>query len=236
MQDYINYIMAGFFFFIFLFCKPFPLAASEYIRIETYGKAQIMDGNLAQAKDMALSAALKNAIEEAVKNEPFLVDIEKNKVVLIDKVFSKASVYIANFRIVLEEQMEEMQEGEPMALPFYRIYLEAGISRDILNNDLINLSIIKDFSDTPRIINLSINDIYEYKDFIRLKDALKDVKGVRGIFYRQFSRGKITMAIKSTALPTTITDGLVSKDFVDFKVEIISASDTLLDLKIIKRR
>lgn len=191
---------------------------------------------MAQAKESALNTALKNAVEDAVKNEPFAVDIEKNRTILTDKIYSKASNYIVSYRIILEEQLDEIAEETQGLLPFYRISIEVGISKDALFNDLVSSGIIKISSDIGRIITLTISDIYEYKDFIKIKDGLKGMKGIKGIFYRQFSRGKFTMGIETNVSPAVIAEELVSKDIGDFKIEIIYTSDTLLYIKIIKRK
>lgn len=222
-----------FLFSVFLFLKPSLIFAAEYIRIETYGKAEVIDGNLAAARDTALNDAFKKAVEEAVKNEPFLVDIEKRGGVLTEKILSKASLYIARFHVALEEQIEEIKEGDLAPSPFYRLYLAADISGSILYTDLVKSGIITEGVGNRQNITISILDIYEYREFVKLKDTLKDIKDIKGIFYNTFSRGKIILKIESVSPASAIAGLLSKKGFGDFTIETLTVSDTFL---IIKRR
>lgn len=208
--------------------------ASEHIQIEAYSILQVVDGNAAQAKEMAFHDALRNAVEDAIKGKAFEIDIEKNRKILNDKIFSNASAYILNYRILTEELTEEALEGEAKPVTFYTVFLEVSIAKNILKNDLLKFGIIKSTEGEEKTINLILADIFNYKDFSQLKNVLENLKGVKDVFYMTFAHGKIKLAIVSATDVHTIKQELISKDFDGFKIEAASSSDDALDLKIIK--
>ncbi|MBI5892893.1 MAG: hypothetical protein HZB79_04455 [Deltaproteobacteria bacterium] len=209
--------------------------ASEHIQIEAYSILQVVDGNAAQAKEMAFHDALRNAVEDAIKGKAFEIDIEKNRKILNDKIFSNASAYILNYRILTEELTEEAVEGEVKPVTFYTVFLEVSIAKNILKNDLLKFGIIKAAEGEEKTINLILADIFNYKDFSQLKNVLENLKGVKDVFYMTFAHGKIKLAIVSATNVNTIKQELISKDFDGFKIEAASSSDDTLDLKIIKK-
>ena len=208
--------------------------AAENIRIESGGIALVSDGNIAQSKEASLKDAFKNAVKQIIENGTFNVDFARHQNILEDKIYSDASAYISNFRIITEEMVQETVEGLEKPLTFYKVSVEISIAVSILHNDLKKLGLIINAEGSEKSVTLTITDIYDYSDFIKLKNFLKELKGVKEIFYRTFARGRIIIGIKTSYDTSALKDTITSKELDGLKVEATDVSGDIINLKIIK--
>ncbi len=106
------------------------------------GEAQIIEGNTAVARDKAIDAAMRVAVEQAVSRYLSYVTIDENFQSLSEKVYSKANSYISNFNLLNESVTDDV----------YTVTIDTKISENKIKDILIKLKILTVNKDLPKFI------------------------------------------------------------------------------------
>ncbi|MDK2922278.1 MAG: hypothetical protein PWR24_1835 [Desulfonauticus sp.] len=125
---------------LLLFIPNSSSAAKEVI---TTGMAPLL-GNQAQARNQALSQALRNAVEQGVGT---LIDsntMVQNYQLISDKIYSQASGYVTNYQILSEGLSPDGQ--------MYNVTIKASVSTESIKNDLRAIGILKQQVGNPRFM------------------------------------------------------------------------------------
>lgn len=84
------------------------------------------------------------------------------------------------------------------------------------------------------LVQMTINGISSYHDFLMLKNVLKgQIRGVKGIYQRSMSAGvaKIDIDIKGDA--QSLADGLAARSFKDFSINITNLTQNSIELTLL---
>ncbi len=117
---------------LFLLLCPYPAAGIETESIEASGTADIQNSNLAQAREQAISLALRGAVEKALSSAVPQPVLAARKAVIQEKIYPVTERYILNYRIVREAE----QEGS------YLVQVAATVDAGSLKTDLRNLGML----------------------------------------------------------------------------------------------
>lgn len=117
--------------------------ASAQKEVVTTGMAPML-GNQSQARNQALSQALRNAVEQGVGT---LIDsntMVQNYQLISDKIYSQASGYVTNYQI--------LSEGLDPNGQMYKVTIKASVSTESIKNDLRAIGILKQQIGNPRFM------------------------------------------------------------------------------------
>ena len=83
------------------------------------------------------------------------------------------------------------------------------------------------------LVEMTINGISSYKDFVKLKNVLQQqIRGVKGVYQRSIGAGvaKVEIDIKGDA--QSLADELATKDFQDFSIDVTVLTQNFVELTI----
>lgn len=127
---------------LMLLAFPCAWAQEEVHTVTAEGVAVIADGNMASARDGAVSDALRRAVEQAVGAMVSAETVAENYTVLSDRVYSKTAGYVKNYQV-----LSEMPETQ-----LYRVTVKADVSQADLQNDLSALGLLMARKNMPRVM------------------------------------------------------------------------------------
>ena len=82
------------------------------------------------------------------------------------------------------------------------------------------------------LIRLVVSDIPSYNDLVKLKEMIqKRVRGVSGVYQRDFSAGTATLDVGVPATSQKLADALVAIDYGRFSIDIINITQNSISLK-----
>lgn len=82
------------------------------------------------------------------------------------------------------------------------------------------------------MIQLVITGIHSYEHLVRFKETVqKRVRGVSGIYQRNFDAGVATLDITATATTQNLADELVALDYGTFTIDITGITQNTIDMK-----
>ena len=118
-------------FSLVLLC-PAAAAGMETESVEAEGSAAIHNNNLAQAREQAISLALRGALEKVLSSAVSPQILAAGKSVITDKVYPVTERYILSYRIVREAE----QDGA------YAVRIAATVDAGSLKGDLRSLGVL----------------------------------------------------------------------------------------------
>ena len=213
-------------FFKYLAVLPLFLISSlslaqnivEFKTVEVWGEAQVYDGNVAQAKKLALKDAFRQAIIKVmgvyISSHSFVehfssIDREVLSQDFGSSTLSKTKGYIKTYDI-----LETTQEPE-----FLRLLVKVEVSREIVKNDLKALNILMDAVGNPVVM---IDGKDEGLDKPYSTPAIKSILQSNGLYITEsVSVGPPDIILQSNGMikNQTETYGLCGA-VIDLKVEV----------------
>jgi len=112
------------------------------VQVKATGEAAIYGGDKSQARDRALSDAMRKAVEQAVGTVVSSETITQNFELISDKIFSKSKGYVRKYKILSEKSAEGV----------VRVKIEAVVSTADLSSDLDGILAVLRAKDMPRIL------------------------------------------------------------------------------------
>lgn len=125
-------------------------AASAQSRVTATGTAAILSGDAARARDRAVEAALRTAVEQVIGT---LVDSEtlvQNNQLLADRIYTQTRGYVSNYSILSENADRDSN--------IYTVQVEAEVREGSLADDLGGLGLLLRRMKMPRVAVVLKND------------------------------------------------------------------------------
>ncbi len=158
---------------IFLFLLSLslaPISAQDYAgpvqdvrEVTATGLGSIVGGDVAHARDDAITDALRTGVEQAVGLMVESETLVENFQLIEDRIFSRSKGYIKNYQV--------MSEGK-RAEDLYEVTLQAVVSMAVLKDDLEGIATLMRRVNTPRImVMIDERNIGESPGYLHYIDA-----------------------------------------------------------------
>lgn len=169
-------ILAGCALILFL-AGPSSVPAVEQERVEADGVSAIQSSNLAQARDLAISQALRNALEKVIASTAAPDVPSGKKTVLNEKIYPSAERYIVHFRILREAE----QDGA------YAVRIAATVDAAGLKADLRRHGVLAGQADAARGAEhrfvLAVRGAFaSHHDYLAFRDLVSGIPGVQSVW------------------------------------------------------
>jgi hypothetical protein len=130
--------------FIFLF-SYFPyITAEDGVTIEVEGTAPILDNDLPQAKEMAITDALRKAVEQITGTFIDIRTESKNYQIIEDTIKANSAGYVANYDV-----LDGWREQD-----YYKVRIRATVKRDAVKQTVDSLKLTLLRAGKPRLMIL----------------------------------------------------------------------------------
>jgi hypothetical protein len=175
------------------------------------GKTLVLEGNLAQARNVAIANGKRNALETAIAElipEDVLLE---NYETINEHVYRHSERFIDTFRILSEGSKENV----------YEVTLESTIAVERLTKTLIDLGLMEeDLARERSRFRLTVSQVSCGSCFRALQEYLKnEMQGVEEVSLYAISPGRLTLEILYRGAPETFQDAITSKRFQDFRLD-----------------
>lgn len=193
---------------LFLLLCPFLAEGIETESIEASGTADIQNSNLAQAREQAISLALRGAVEKAISSAVPQPVLAARKAVIQEKIYPVTERYILNYRIVREAE----QEGS------YLVHVAATVDAGSLRADLRNFGLLGGQAEgkgTPgSAIMLIIQGTFaSHYDVLAFRELLAGTPPIRSVVIRFLSPDRSEMVLESGENTQVVARELAKKRF-----------------------
>lgn len=207
-------------------------AGPESIVIKAEASA-IMRQGVSDVKAIALEEALKNAVSEAIIS---LTGGERPAAHTEAQILSEHRAFITNYRVIAEnwvkasidpskdETNSEAQEGD-----VYSAMIEASIDMERLGEALAKTR----EGETSASMTITILEVTDYQIFQALIAAIKKTPAIKDTAYNTFSRGRITLTIKSPEGAASLAQRLTMK--VEDNFEVRSSGPRNISIKAVSK-
>ena len=131
---------------VFIFAQndaEFTATTMEAQEVVVSGMGSIINGDVAHARDDAISDALRRSVETALGTLVESETLVKNYQLIEDRIYSKSKGYVQGYEIVHEEQRNEM---------LYEVTLKATVKMADLKSDLDGIATLIRRKNTPRMM------------------------------------------------------------------------------------
>lgn len=202
---------------VFFLPSPASCQKGKIIHIEAMGSVAVSE-NIADADNLAVEDAFKRAVAKVAETIIPNGELDAMFPVLDDKIYSNASRYILNYRLLSKEIMEDEVSLAEGGVPIYNAYIEADIDVDLLTKDLIGAGIIREGE--ARTIAVALLNLRNYKVFELFRGSLAKAAGVKNIRYNSFARDKIELTVETTGGVHALQQEIMAMDMKDWTIEV----------------
>ncbi|MBI3754527.1 MAG: hypothetical protein HY266_10880 [Deltaproteobacteria bacterium] len=213
-RSYKSYVLL---FAVFFLASPALSQNNKIIHIEAMGSVAVSE-NIADADNLALEDAFKRAVAKVAETIIPKGELDALFPLLDDKIYSNASRYILNYRLLSEDIMEDEVSLAEGGVPIYNAYIEADIDVDLLTKDLIGAGIIREGE--ARTVAVTLLNLRNYKGFELFRSNLAKAAGVKNIRYNSFARDKIELTVETTGVVHALQQEIMAMDMKDWKIEV----------------
>ncbi|MEK7689205.1 MAG: hypothetical protein AAB313_02985 [Deltaproteobacteria bacterium] len=203
------------------FISHLAFSYNNTIRIEVMGSIPASI-DTKKPDDMAVEDAFRKAIAKAVETIVPQGGLDTFTLILDDKIYSNASRYILNYRILSKEIMEDEISATEGGVTIYNVSIEADIALDLLIKDLTFAGIIHEGD--IRKLAITILNLRDYKGFELFRNNILRAKGVKSIHYNSFIRDKIEMTVETSGGAQALKQEIMTMYIKDWKIEAAVAS------------
>jgi hypothetical protein len=213
-------------FSLALLC-PAVAACLETEIVEAEGLAAIRNNNHAQAREQAISLALRGALEKVLSSAFSPKILAAGKSVITDRVYPVTERYILSYRIVREAE----QDGA------YAVRIAATVDAGTLKGDLRSLGVLRGQSEERTgpgyAIGLIVRGtLVSHHDFLAFREMLAGMPFIRSVVTRFLSQDRFEMGLESAENPQVVARELSKRRFKGvplrvFRVEAASIEITI---------
>jgi len=201
--------------FLLLFCAA-QAAGIETESIEASGTAEIQSNNIAQAREQAISLALRGAVEKVLSAAVPPQNLAARKAVVSDKIYPVTERYILNYRIVREAE----QEGA------YLVQVAATVDAGSLRADLRTLGILGGQGEGKGAPGFTIGLIMQgsfasHYDLLALRDMLAGTPPIRSVVIRFLSPDRSEMLLESGENAQVVAREIAKKRFKGMPLRVL---------------
>jgi hypothetical protein len=201
--------------FLLLLC-PVQATGIETESIEASGAADIQNSNLAQAREQAISLALRRAVEKVLSSAVSPQVLAAGKAVVNDKIYPVTERYILNYRIVREAE----QEGT------YLVQVAATVDSGSLRADLRNLGMLGGQGEGKGATGFTIGLIIQgsfasHYDLLAFREMLAGMPPIRSVVIRFLSPDRSEMNLESGENAQVVARELAKKRFKGLPLRVL---------------
>jgi hypothetical protein len=213
-------------FSLVLLC-PAAAAGVETESVEAEGSAAIQNNNLAQAREQAISLALRGALEKALSSAVPPQVLATRKSVITDKVYPVTERYILGYRIVREAE----QDGA------YAVRIAATVDVGSLKGDLRSLGVLVGQGEERTGPGYSISlivrgSLASHHDFLAFREMLAGMPPIRGVVTRFLSQDRFEMVLESSENPQTVARELSKRRFKGAPLRVLRVEAASIEITI----
>ncbi len=206
---------------------PAMAAGVETESVESEGLAAIQNNNLAQAREQAISLALRGALEKVLSSAVSPQVLAARKSVISEKVYPMTERYILGYRILREAE----QEGA------YAVRIAATVDSGSLKGDLRSLGLLGGQGESKTGPGLSISLIVlgafaSHHDFVAFREMLAGMPSIRSIVPRYLSQDRFEMGLESVESPQAVARELSKKRFKGVPLRVLRVEASSIEIAI----
>jgi hypothetical protein len=213
-------------FSLVLFC-PAAVACMETESVEAEGSAAIHNNNLAQAREQAISLALRGALEKVLSSAVSPQILAAGKSVITEKVYPVTERYILSYRIVREAE----QDGA------YAVRIAATVDAGGLKGDLRSLGVLGGQGEQRTGPGYSITlivrgNLASHHDFLAFREMLAGVPAIRSVVTRFLSQDRFEMGLESAENPQIVARELSKRRFKGAPLRVLRVEAASIEITI----
>lgn len=207
----------------------FPVLAAgvETESVESEGSAAIQNNNLAQAREQAISLALRGALEKVLSSAVSPQVLVARKSVISEKVYPVTERYILGYRILREAE----QDGA------YAVRIAATVDSGSLKGDLRSLGLLGGQGEAKTGPGLSISLIVlgpfaSHHDFVAFREMLAGMPPIRSVVPRYLSQDRFEMGLESVENSQVVARELSKKRFKGVPLRVLRVEAASIEIAI----
>ena len=213
-------------FSLVLLC-PAAAAGMETESVEAEGSAAIHNNNLAQAREQAISLALRGALEKVLSSAVSPQSLAAGKSVITDKVYPVTERYVLGYRIVRESE----QDGA------YAVRIAATVDAGSLKGDLRSLGVLGGQGEARTGTGYSISLIVRgafasHHDFLAFREMLAGMPPIRSVVTRFLSLDRFEMGLESSENPQGVARELSKRRFKGVPLRVLRVEAASIEIAI----
>ncbi len=209
---------------LLLFC-PVPSAGIETESVEAAGSADIQNNNLAQARELAISHALRGAVEKVLSSIVAPQILTTRKPLVNEKVYPMTERYILNYRIVREAE----QEGA------YHVQVAATVDAGSLRADLRSFGVLGGPGEGKASAGVTIGLIVQASfasqyDLLAFEEMLAGTPPIRSVVLRFLSPERCEMSLESAENAQIVARELAKKRFKGMPIRVLQVETAVIQI------
>jgi hypothetical protein len=206
---------------------PAAAAGLETASVEVEGSAAIHNNNLAQAREQAISRALRGALEKVLSSAVSPQILAAGKSVITDKVYPMTERYILNYRIVREAE----QDGA------YTVRIAATVDAGSLKGHLRSLGVLggqgEERTGPGNSIGLIVRGtLVSHHDFLAFREMLAGMPLIRSVVTRFLSQNRFEMDLESAESPQVVARELSNRRFKGVPLRVLRIEAASIEITI----
>ena len=206
---------------------PAMAAGMETESVESEGLAAIQNNNLAQAREQAISLALRGALEKVLSSAVSPQVLAARKSVISEKVYPMTERYILGYRIIREAE----QDGA------YAVRIAATVDSGSLKGDLRSLGLLGGQGESKTGPGLSISLIVlgafaSHHDFVAFREMLAGMPSIRSVVPRYLSQDRFEMGLESVENSQVVARELSKKRFKGVPLRVLRVEAASIEIAI----
>jgi hypothetical protein len=207
------------------FLCPASAASIETESIEADGAAPIQNGNLAQAREQALSNALRSAVEKILSSTLSRQASASGIAPVHGRIQPATERYILGYRILKEAE----QDGS------YVVRVAATVDSGVLKSDLRGLGVPggqKGGAGNPEsMISLSISGAFaSHHELLAFRETLEGIPSVRSVTIRFLSQARTEMILRSGADAQSVARELSKRRFRGVPLRVLRVETGTIEI------
>lgn len=206
---------------------PVLAAGMETESVESEGSAAIQNNNLAQAREQAISLALRGALEKVLSSAVSPQVLVARKSVISEKVYPVTERYILGYRILREAE----QDGA------YAVRIAATVDSGSLKGDLRSLGLLGEQGEAKTGPGFSISLIVlgpfaSHHDFVAFREMLAGMPPIRSVVPRYLSQDRFEMGLESVENSQVVARELSKKRFKGVPLRVLRVEAASIEIAI----
>ena len=206
---------------------PALAAGVETESVESEGSAAIQNNNLAQAREQAISLALRGALGKVLSSAVSPQVLVARKSVISEKVYPVTERYILGYRILREAE----QDGA------YAVRIAATVDSGSLKGDLRSLGLLGGQGESKTGPGLSISLIVlgafaSHHDFVAFRELLAGMPPIRSVVPRYLSQDRFEMGLESVENSQVVARELSKKRFKGVPLRVLRVEAASIEIAI----
>ena len=206
---------------------PAAAAGMETENVEAEGSAAVQNNNFAQAREQAISLALRGALEKVLSSAVPPQVLAARKSAITEKIYPVTERYVLNYRILRETE----QEGA------YAVRIAATVDSGSLKGDLRSLGVLggqgQERTGPGYSISLIVRGaIASHHDFLAFREMLTGMPPIRSVVTRFLSKDRFEMGFESADDPQIVARELSKRRFKGAPLRVLRVEAASIEITI----